>query len=176
MNKQAIIQTLNENYQAFINYVSSLSEEDYSYRHEGKWDAARQLNHINLSVAPLVQVYSLPPAVIEKNFGRKKRTDRSYEDLLTAYQGLLATGGKAPSRFVPGEEEMPPRQEMIDQLSALVPKLCSLIDNTSDEDLDSLLIPHPLLKLLTLREMLYNAIYHVSHHQKQIETYLAQKA
>ena len=172
MNKQAIIQALNENYQAFIDYVSSLSEEDYSYRNEGKWDAARQLNHINLSVAPLVQVYALPPAVIEKNFGRKKRTDRSYEDLLTAYQALLTAGGKAPSRFVPGEEEMPPRQEMTDQLSALIPKLCKLIENTSDEDLDSLLIPHPLLKLLTLREMLYNAIYHVTHHQKQIETYL----
>lgn len=176
MNKQEIIQALNENYQAFIAYISGLSEEDYSYRHEGKWDAARQLNHINLSVAPLVQVYALPPAVIEKNFGRKKRTDRSYEDLLRAYQGLLSAGGKAPSRFVPGEEEMPPRKEMLDQLSSMLPKLCDLIENTSDEDLDSLLIPHPLLKLLTLREMLYNAIYHVTHHQKQIETYLAQKA
>ena len=175
MTKSEILQALNENYQAFISYISSLSDEDYSYRHEGKWDAARQLNHINLSVGPLVQVYGMPPAMIEKNFGRKKRADRSYEDLLTAYQALLASGGKAPSRFIPGEEEMPPRQEMIDQLSALVSKLCNLIENISDEDLDSLLIPHPLLKLLTLREMLYNAIYHVIHHQKQIETYLKQR-
>lgn len=176
MKKEEIIKVLNENYQAFIDYVSSLSEEDYGYRHEGKWDAARQLNHINLSVAPLVQVYALPPAIIEKKFGREERTARSYEDLLSDYQKLLAAGGKAPARFVPGEEEILPRKEMLEQLSSLVPQLCKLVEKMSDEDLDSLLIPHPLLKLISLREMLYNAIYHVRHHQKQIETYLALKA
>jgi hypothetical protein len=34
--------------------------------------------------------------------------------------------------------------------------------------LDLLILPHPLLGKLTLREMLYFTLYHVEHHEKQV--------
>jgi hypothetical protein len=37
----------------------------------------------------------------------------------------------------------------------------------SEDDLDSIRLPHPLLGKLTVREMLYFAVYHVGHHHRQ---------
>jgi len=45
----------------------------------------------------------------------------------------------------------------------------------SEEDLDKLILPHPLLGKLTLREMMYFTIYHVQHHQRIVERNLAAK-
>lgn len=41
------------------------------------------------------------------------------------------------------------------------------VDIFEEEDLETLLIPHPMLGKITLKEMLYNAAYHVQHHQNQ---------
>ncbi len=41
------------------------------------------------------------------------------------------------------------------------------VDSFSEAQLDALILPHPLLGKLTLREMLYFTIYHVQHHEKQ---------
>jgi hypothetical protein len=46
--------------------------------------------------------------------------------------------------------------------------LARRIDRFSETQLDQLILPHPLLGKLTLREMLYFTIYHVQHHQKQL--------
>ena len=57
-------------------------------------------------------------------------------------------------------------------MSILIDKLISEIDVFTENELDTLSIPHPLLGSISLREMLYNAIYHVEHHQKIIKTNL----
>jgi hypothetical protein len=45
----------------------------------------------------------------------------------------------------------------------------------SEKDLDTLILPHPLLGKVTLREMLYFTIYHVQHHVEQVKTNLADR-
>jgi hypothetical protein len=51
-------------------------------------------------------------------------------------------------------------------LSRLLRKLESKISRYPEKKLDSLILPHPLLGKLTLREMLYFTNYHVIHHHK----------
>jgi hypothetical protein len=45
----------------------------------------------------------------------------------------------------------------------------------SEASLDELILPHPLLGKLTLREMLYFTIYHAGHHHHLIETALSEE-
>jgi len=47
--------------------------------------------------------------------------------------------------------------------------LCKQLLDYSEQDLDELILPHPLLGKLTLREMMYFTMYHVLHHHKSIE-------
>ena len=101
MNKQEIIDSLQQHYHSFIDYMNSLSAEEYAYSYEQKWTAGQQLEHIVLCVKPIVQVFSMDPAMIEKNFGSTTRPGHTYETLLAEYEEKLKEGGKAPSRYVP---------------------------------------------------------------------------
>jgi hypothetical protein len=167
MNKQAIIDLLHKNYSSFITYIHDLSPGEYSFHNEEKWTAGQQLEHIVLCVKPLVQVFSMDKLTIEQNFGRSGKPGRTYEVLLENYLEKLKEGGKAPVRYVP--EAITPNQRALlsETLTKLIQDLSSKIETFTEEELDSLLIPHPLLGNLTLREMLYNAAYHVQHHHEQ---------
>lgn len=169
MNKQVIAVTLKKNYSAFADYIMSLTESEYGYVNEGKWNAAQQLQHIVLCVQPLVYVFSQDKPVIEQNYGREPRQSRSYDMLLGDYLGKLHAGGKAPERFLPAQSIEQPRIALIATLTKLIDELCAKLLTFDEAELDSLLIPHPLLGKLTLREMLYNAIYHVGHHKLQVQ-------
>ena len=44
-----------------------------------------------------------------------------------------------------------------------------LSENTTEEELDTYLIPHPLIGKMTLRELLFFTVYHIGHHLKTIK-------
>lgn len=166
MNKQTIIASLINNYDSFVKYINNLTLEEYLFSYEQKWTAGQQLEHIVLCVKPLVQVFSMDKLAIEQYFGRVDRLSRTYDNLLDDYIEKLKEGGEAPKQYVP-EKTLQHQKEILSKtLTKMVKELCSKIETFNDQELDSLLIPHPLLKNITLREMLCNAIYHVNHHQE----------
>lgn len=166
MNKINIAHQLTENYTAFIRFVQSLTPEQYDHAPEGKWTAGQQLAHLVLCVKPLVQVYGMPAAMIMQTFGQTDRGSRSYDELTQTYREKLEEGGKAPSKFVPEPSPFHQREELCITLDNLIATLNREIAAFTDEELDTLQVPHPLLGNLTLREMLFNAIYHAEHHHR----------
>lgn len=167
MNQQEIKEQLVLNYQAFVQRVEQMTEEEYQYHPVGKWNAAQHLHHLVLCVQPLVYVYLQPIKTIEEKFGRVERLNKTYEELTEIYLGKLAAGGKAPEQFVPPGDS-PSKEVLTQQLLALIGKLNEAIVQMEVKDFESLQIPHPLLGLITLKEMAYNAIYHVEHHQQAL--------
>lgn len=176
MNKEVIISQLNANYQQFITFITQLSEEDYLYKYADKWNAAQQLGHIVVCVEPLLYVYGKDATWITERFGTTEPRNRSYDTMHDLYIGLLTQGGKAPERFLPPAEIESSRTEQCQKLMTMITTLCQQINAFEEIQLDTLLIPHPLLGNISLREMLYNVIYHVTHHQKAAEEYLALKS
>jgi hypothetical protein len=174
MDKQEITSLLSANYASFINYINSLSEEAFLYRYQEKWSAGQQLSHIVLCVKPLVMVFSMDKAAIEQHFGKKEKTIIGYDALLKATLQKLEEGGKAPERFLPEIISFEQKGTLTATLLAMINELNAKIGSFGDEELNTLLIPHPLLGNLALREMLYNAIYHVKHHHSQTIFHLAQ--
>ncbi|HUM46045.1 MAG TPA: DinB family protein, partial [Chitinophagales bacterium] len=168
MNKAAIIRLLTDKYTSFINTINGLTEAEYQFSDQDKWTAGQQLQHLVLCVKPLVQVFSMGASAIAQNFGVSDRPGLTYEALLISYLEKLNQGGKAPDRYVPPAASQGEMVVLTDTLSQLIESLCGKIENFSEASLDSLYIPHPLLGKLTLREMLYNTIYHAEHHEKQV--------
>jgi hypothetical protein len=175
MTKQEIINLTNEKYQSFINYINSLTNEDYLFRYQQKWTAENQLEHMVICSKPIAKVFSMDKLMIEQNFGLTDKGSRSYDVLLNHYYRELKEGGKAPERFVPEPKSQNQKETLIAKLTGLVKDLSAGINNFTEKELDALLIPHPLLGNLTLREMLYNAIYHVQHHHQQTIQHLRSK-
>ncbi len=173
MNKQAIIDRIQKNYNLFIDYLNELSPEEFSFRYQQKWTAAQQLEHIVLCVKPLVQVYSMDKIALKQNFGTTNKASRTYDVLLKEYLEKLNEGGKAPTRYLP-ETIATEKAFLIDSLRKAIQNLCVAIETFTEEELDTLQVPHPILGNISLREMLYNAIYHVQHHHEAIKQNLTQ--
>ncbi len=166
MTKQAITDLLVKNYTTFIDYINGLTSEEYVFAYEQKWTAGQQLKHIVLCVKPLVQVYGMEKQQINKTFGSTDKQGLSYDDLLATYEEKLKQSYNTPSKYLPESVALEERATLTATLNKLIESLCAQIQTFTDQELDSLLIPHPLLGNITLREMLYNAICHVQHHQE----------
>jgi hypothetical protein len=84
------------------------------------------------------------------------------------YHGKLAAGYKATGPFIPPAIQTESRDKLVTRLSNTIRSLNAHLNGFTESQLDMLLLPHPLLGKLTLREMLYFTIYHVEHHEKQV--------
>lgn len=170
MNKEILINKLNGNYNLFTDYINALSDKEFTSSYNDKWTAGQQLEHILKSVAPVAKALSAK-SFLEENFGTVDRPGIAYDDLVKNYQAALAQGGKAPARFIPEKVALNQKNTLIDSVLAIVAKLVELLSNYTDEELDSLVIPHPLLGKLTVREMIYFTIYHVEHHLENMKRF-----
>jgi hypothetical protein len=166
MNKKDIITHLQSNHQQFADYIQSLSTTEFMHRKDNKWTAGQQIDHIVKAVSPVVLAFSLPRIAPRLLFGKSNRKGKTYDELVTKYKDRLADGGKASGRFVPKEVPMGEKFLLPKQVMYYTNQLCKKIEKSSEEELDTYILPHPLLGKLTFREMLYFTIYHVQHHHE----------
>jgi len=163
---------LKETYTAFIAFLQPIAHEDFELSNTGKWSASEHLAHIVLSVRPLVKILQMNKDVMLEKFGTSERKLRSYEAMTALYIKKLGSGKKAPKPFDPAFHQKENKRALCEKLTKDITTLCLLIEGLSETELDQLAIPHPLLGVLSVREMMYNAIYHGQHHQKAIRVAL----
>jgi hypothetical protein len=175
MTKPQIIQLLQEKHNTFIAYIQTLNEEEFLYAPIDKWTAAQQLDHIHKSVKPLTQAMGYPKFIPRLLFGKANRPSKTYEELINRYNEKLSLGGRASGRFVPPTIAASQKDGLIKLILTSVNKLCNRIEKFSETELDNLILPHPLLGKITIREMLYFTAYHVAHHKAIIKRALETK-
>ncbi len=164
MTQQELIDKLKENHTAFTDYINSLTIEEFMLSRNEKWTAGQQLDHIRISVKPVTQALAMPKMGLRAMFGKANRPSKSYDELVAKYKLKLQEGGVATSRFLPEEVSFDQKEQLIKSVNDIVNKLCKQLFDYSEKDLDELILPHPLLGKLTLREMMYFTMYHVTHH------------
>ncbi len=167
MTKSEIQQQLHDNHFRFIKHIVYLSDLDFLHSNNGKWTAGQQLEHLVKSVRPVNLALLLPSFFLTLVFGKANRPSKSYEALVEKYKQKLTAGGKASAPFVPKSVTISDREKLSNKLHSLTNSLLRRVDSFSEKQLDTFILPHPLLGKLTLREMLYFTIYHVEHHEKQ---------
>jgi DinB superfamily len=164
MEGNKITRMLSTHYSLFISFIQTLNDEQYTMTANGKWSAGQQLHHLFLSVKPLTQALQLPSFILKFIFRKANRPSKTYEELVEKYKSKLAAGGRASGRFMPKPVNVKEKDMLIEKLEHAIKKLAAVINNYSEEDLDQILLPHPLLGKITLREMMYFTIYHAEHH------------
>ena len=169
MKKQELIEAFINNHEETVHYINTLTDELFVFNVPQKWSAGQQLKHILLTLTPFPGVLSSKPFILEK-FGKINRPTWSYETVLENYS---KTSLKAPERFLPENDITPDQKEqIISEINETLALTKNLLEQYSEEELDSLSLPHPLLGLLTIREMFYLMSYHPIHHLKQIKNIL----
>lgn len=169
MTKHELIQAFIQNHEEAVTYITGLSDVQLHYAAEGKWSPEQQLQHISLTIAPF------PKALTSKEYLSQKfgSIDRSVWDCETVLEHYFKTSLKAPLQYVPeGALKPASKDEVVQTLYHNLNTIGVLLEGYSEEELDVLVLPHPLLGKLTLREMFCLMGYHPLHHIKQIKDML----
>ena len=166
MKKEEIIQKMQERHQAFFKAFAEMSDDDFVLHFEEKWSPGQHLLHMYRSVKALGQARMVPNFVIKQMYGSAKVPSLSYEDLVQRYQNKLAKGGKATGKYIPPEVVTEQKTAILEKFRKEIAKLNGWIAKFSEKQLDTLMLPHPLIGKITLREMLYFTLHHVRHHHE----------
>ncbi len=170
MNGPEICTKLSLQYQQFCDFIGDLSLADYQEDLNGtKWNAGKQTEHILRSTKPLILAFTLPSFVLKLVFGKANRPGRSYEALFEKYLSKISKGAGATGRFIPTAVPYERRTDVTKSITSTIERLTRLVAKKTEAELDLLILPHPLLGKVTLREMLYFTIFHVQHHQESIQ-------
>lgn len=168
MNNTQLKEALIHHHLAFTSYVDGLSQTHFLATPNEKWSAGQQMAHIYLSVHPIPKLVANKP-VMKERFGTLDRPGRSYEDLVADYLEVLSGGAKAGPRFSPEPTPFSEKATLIAGITNDIASITNDLQDYTEEELDQLVIPHPVLGAFSLREMLMFTIYHVQHHLKSIQ-------
>ena len=135
---------------------------------EGKWSAGQHIIHLVQSEKPLLRAMKLPNILLKWRFGTSNRPSRSFDEVINRYNEKLSkvTGVVGPfSRNMPASTS-DEASKWRSQLSDINNSLNKVTSSLKDKDLDTILLPHPLMGKMTLREILMWNAYHTQHHRE----------
>ena len=168
MKKEEIMFAFATNHSEVVDYVTSLSEKNWNFKTEGKWSAGQQLKHIYLTLTPFTNALTSKEMILEK-FGSIARPTWSFEEVL---QNFELTSRQSVDRYLPGEVGYEERHELLTNIQETVSNISSLFLKFEEEELDFYTLPHPLLGIVTLREMFYLMSNHPTRHLNAIKVML----
>jgi uncharacterized damage-inducible protein DinB len=150
-------------------FFESLSDDEFVLRQGTAWSPAGHLAHLNISVSATARGFSIPKLLLRFRFGRSRRPSRTLDQLTADYLTRLASGAGATGRFVPAPDTVAGpaadvQRSLLSRWRRVNDRLRAALMTWSERDLDRLRLPHPLLGLITARELVFFTIHHGPHH------------
>lgn len=168
--RDEILRSLSDLESGVASFFESLSDEELLVRVGGAWSAAEHLMHLNTSVSAVARGLAVHPWILRLRFGRARAPSRGYVEMREIYRARLAGGVRATGPYVPprddvADPEIPAyRAGILERWKRVNHRLRGALGGWDERQLDRIRLPHPVLGLLTAREMLFFTLYHNQHH------------
>ena len=171
MDKEAIAELIEEKYARLIEWLKAQPEDHWETGPEGKWTTGQQALHLLQSIKPLNTAMSMPKFILKYKFGKANRPVREYNAVVERYNERLE---KAKGKTYKGSQNMkiPSLKEkkyIINRLQVEQKKLQYKTRKWKDKHLDHLILPHPLMGKMPVREIVMWSAYHVEHHTNTLK-------
>lgn len=167
-SKQEIVEAYSQLWNEVSELVSSVSDEQFPAKPNAEtWSIAEEFGHIIKSASAVSSVLKVSPFILKWKFGKPNRPIRNYDQIHTKFTNALASvngKAKAPAKFKSEDNKVFNKEEMLNHWNSTLAKFDQRINKWSDKNLDKVLLPHPLLGKMMVREMLYFTHIHTSHH------------
>lgn len=171
MTKDAIIDLLEDKHQELLRWFNQQDEEKWEVGPEKKWTTGQQAMHILQSIKPLNDAMSMPKFLLRYKFGKANRDVRDYDTIVNRYLERLKD---AKGKTYKGSQNMKiptlaDKSYILSRIEVENKKLQHKIKKWKDKDLDQLILPHPLMGKMPIREVVMWTSYHVEHHTNTLK-------
>jgi hypothetical protein len=171
MDKAAIADLVDQKHQDLFQWLHTQPSERWEQGPEGKWTTGQHTLHLLQSLKPLNLALSMPKFLLRYKYGTANRSPRPYDAIVKRYhERLEGAKGKtykgSQNMKVPSLKD---KEYIINRLEVECKKLQHKTKKWSDKDLDHLILPHPLMGKMPVREMIMWTAYHVTHHTESLK-------
>jgi hypothetical protein len=171
MDKEDIANLIDAKHAELISWLINQPEDSWTLGPEGKWTTGQQALHLLQSIKPLNSALSMPKFLLRYKFGKANRPVRDYNTIVNRYQERLKdVKGKtykgSQNMKVPTLKE---KEFILNRLQTEQKKLQYKTKKISDKNLDTLILPHPLMGKMPIREIIMWTAHHVEHHTETLK-------
>ncbi len=166
MDKDSITDRLEKAHKELFDWLLHQSDEDWGKHPDGRWTTGQHILHLQISLKMLNKALRVPKFILKKKFGTSNRPSRSYDEVAKRYNERLAESKDRARDFNKDLKNPSINQKkiLINSIEVLNKKLQYKTRKLKDQNLNTLLLPHPLMGRMTLREIIMWTIHHTEHH------------
>jgi DinB superfamily len=172
MTQAELVQALEARHQEVAAYFPNLPEATLLADTSPKWNPAQHLIHLTRANSRIAQGFQARDALPDNGSGHSKPYELVRESYLAALdqapKALLEKNGAAVQ-----VETNSSHTQILEAYQQATSGLRQAMQTWTETDLDAKAMPHPLLGLLSVREMLEFALYHDQHHLEGVRKSLA---
>ena len=159
---------LGKNFEEVHNWVLEEGNEKWTYSPSPeRWSVGQHILHLLQANQALLKGLKIPNIIKRYQFGKRNRPSRTYDVVVKNYKNKLSEipqGTVAPiSKSMPQPKDIY-REKCLKNFYILTEKIKKKSTELSNNTLDNLLLPHPLMGRMTIRELLMWNAYHTQHH------------
>jgi len=136
---------------------------------ETRWSPALHAQHLVQSVTPVARALAQPDRLPARTNPAPSRT---LPEIREAYLAALAAGAKAFGRYTPVLADGATRENVTEALRASLLALRDALSAWPEEHLDRHDLPHPVLGLMSAREIVLFTLLHDTHHENGVRRLL----
>ncbi len=171
MDKNDIADLLEVKHKELINWVTEQPLENWEKGPEGKWSTGQHIQHLVNSLQLLNNALSYPRFFLKYKFGVCNRAPRSYEIVAKKYQEKLLKNKEKAEKYNKKlkKPSLKDRERLLTRFQIQQKKLQYKTKKISERNLDTLVIPHPLMGKMTVREIIMWTAHHTEHHLETLK-------
>ena len=171
MDKDKIAELIEDKHSELIKWLAQQPIDSWTKGPEGKWTTGQQALHLLQSIIPLNNALSMPKFLLRLKFGKANRPVRDYNTIVNRYHEKLK---KVKGKTFKGSQNMKvPRidekEYILNRLQTESKKLQYKTNKINDTNLDTVVLPHPLMGKMPVRELIMWTAYHVEHHTETLK-------
>ena len=179
-NKSEIAAALQAQNLEFQNLLLGVPTSTFFDGSSEKWSVAHHMKHITSAVSRIAQGLQNPELLPKRE---PATASKDYETLKNTYLHALQTtppeklqqlGSRVALEEYSDADAY--KSQMTSGFSDAITTFNHALEGFKEENLESLGMPHPLIGVISAREMLFFAVYHNTHHHNGIEKLLESRA
>ncbi len=168
MNSTKIITLLEEKHKDLFDWLNQKQEDVWISGPRERWTTGQHFLHLENSLKMLNKALSVPKFILKYKFGTANRPSRSYKEVADRYEVKLSENLDRAKKFNQNLEipDLKKKASIVGSIHIQNKKLQYKTKRLKDKHLDTLIVPHPLMGKMTLREIIMWTAHHTEHHYK----------
>ncbi len=171
MDKEVITELLEQKHQELFDWLENEPEEKWMNAPEGKWTVGQHVQHLLNSIQLLNHAMSFPGFLLKYKYGSTNRELRTYDAVAQRYEEKLAANLERAKQFNNNLKTptITKKEAIITALKIQNKKLQHKTLKWKDKNLDNLILPHPLMGKMPVRELVMWTAHHTEHHLNSLK-------